>query len=81
MSDSEKNLEGFHINIKLFHPENVLKMDNAANHQGLNTTTCIIEFHSSFILHNSSFQAPHNKSLNQRLHITSIPVESFFFDE
>ena len=81
MRDSEKNLEGFHINIKHLHSVNVLKLDTAANLQGLNTTTCSIEFHSSFILHNSSFLAPHNKSLNQRLHLLSIPVESFFFDE
>ncbi len=78
MSDSEKNLEGFHINIKLLHTENVLKMNTAANHQGLNSTTCIIEFHSSFILLNSSFHAPHNKvtepTPSPPLHSSRIPL-------
>ena len=42
MNDSEKNLEGFLINIKLIHSENILTMYTAANLQGLNTTTWII---------------------------------------
>jgi hypothetical protein len=79
MSDSEKNIEGFHINIKHLHSVNVLRLDTAANLQGLNTTTSSIEFHSSFMLHNSSFLAPHNKSRNQCFHLFSVPVESFFF--